>query len=95
MKIPMKPQYNGGLLVNSEFNDGLNGWYSFRNDHVNLTTGISKEGNNFIIASNREEPFDSFSQKIELKKDNHYILSGTEQYSAATFRKTITSENYI
>nr|GMC56781.1 endo-1,4-beta-xylanase 5-like [Ipomoea batatas]GMD27708.1 endo-1,4-beta-xylanase 5-like [Ipomoea batatas] len=87
-------------MVNPEMRDGLNGWFGFGNiNDVNLTVGVSKEGNNFIIASNRKEPRDGFSQKFDLVKDNHYIVSGWIQLSegeadvAAKF-KTATGKVY-
>ncbi|CAH9074183.1 unnamed protein product [Cuscuta epithymum] len=83
LKNPLKPQYNGGMVINPEFNDGLHGWSPFGNNHVNLTKGISGDSipNNFIIASNRKDPYDSFSQKFYLKKNNHYTVSGWIQLS--------------
>ncbi|VFQ95968.1 unnamed protein product [Cuscuta campestris] len=72
------------MVVNPEFNDGLNGWLSFGNNQVNLTKGTSMEGNNFIIASNRKVPHDGFSQKIDLKKGHHYTVSGWIQISDDT-----------
>jgi len=41
-----------------------------------IKEGISNEGNRFIVAHNREQPLDSFSQKLQLRKGVLYTFSG-------------------
>lgn len=75
MKTPLKPQYNGGIVTNPEFNDGLNGWAVF--GVAKVENNISSDGNKFIVASERKGPYHGFSQEFQLDKDKFYIVSGT------------------
>ena len=43
--------------------------------------GVSKEGNRFIVANNRTQPLDSFSQKVQLKNVMFYTFSGNFTFS--------------
>ena len=52
---PLVPQYNGGIVVNPELQDGLKGWTSFGD--ANISHLQSEDGNTFIVASNRRKPF--------------------------------------
>ncbi|CAI9769997.1 unnamed protein product [Fraxinus pennsylvanica] len=88
---PLKPQYNGGIVSNPEFEYGLNGWKKFGNGTVEHKT--SPEGNKYISASQRILPFDSFSQTFDLKQDHLYSFSawlqvshGEDVYIAAMFK---------
>lgn len=74
---PLKPQYNGGIVMNPEFEDALNGWKKFGNGTIEHKT--SPDGNNYAVASQRVLPFDSLSQTFHLKKDNLYAFSGTKK----------------
>lgn len=71
---PRRAHYGGGLIVNPEFNRGLEGWTAFGQGAVREAT--SKEGNNYIVAYCRTNPLDSFSQKVQLEKGKLYSLSG-------------------
>ncbi|XP_040861891.1 endo-1,4-beta-xylanase 5-like [Glycine max] len=42
---------------------------------------MSKEGNRFIVANNRTQPLDSFSQKVQLKNGTLYTCSPWFQVS--------------
>jgi len=70
---PQKPQYNGGIIKNPELNDGLQGWTTFGDA---VTEHRESLGNKFVVAHSRNQPHDSVSQKIYLRKGLHYSLSG-------------------
>ncbi|XP_042519796.1 endo-1,4-beta-xylanase 4-like [Macadamia integrifolia] len=72
-----KPQYGGGLILNPEFSDGLQGWTVFGHGNIELRT--STQGNQFIVAYNRTNPQDSFSQMIYLKEGIFYTFSAWVQ----------------
>ncbi|XXG48759.1 hypothetical protein AAC387_Pa02g3119 [Persea americana] len=76
---PLKPQYGGGILVNPGFNNGLRGWSKFGPGKIEQR--VSKGGNNFIVAHSRKEPYDSFSQKLYMKKELLYTFSAWIQVS--------------
>ncbi|RWR82468.1 Glycoside hydrolase [Cinnamomum micranthum f. kanehirae] len=76
---PLKPQYGGGILLNSEFNNGLRGWSKFGPGKIEQR--VSKGGNKFIVAHSRKEPYDSFSQKLYMKKELLYTFSAWIQVS--------------
>ncbi|KAL5717653.1 endo-1,4-beta-xylanase [Ranunculus cassubicifolius] len=76
---PLKPQYRGGIIVNSEFNHGLKGWSVFGKGKIEKR--ISNEGNSFIVAHSRNNKYDSFSQKLHMKAGNHYTFSAWIQVS--------------
>ncbi|KAM7274294.1 hypothetical protein ACFE04_028958 [Oxalis oulophora] len=75
---PYKPQYNGGIIVNSEFNEGIKGWSTFGNakiEHKELF------GNKYIVAHSRNASHDSLSQEVYLRKDRLYSFSAWLQVS--------------
>ncbi|CAL1379419.1 unnamed protein product [Linum trigynum] len=96
LETPQKAQYNGGGIVNPELNDGLAGWSTFGN--AKLEHRESPSGNGFILAQTRAQPFDSVSQKVELKTNLLYTFSAWLQVSqgnpsvAAVFK---TSSGYV
>ncbi|KAL3834080.1 hypothetical protein ACJIZ3_008816 [Penstemon smallii] len=49
LATPIEAQYGGGIVVNSDLNQGLNGWTQIGNEKLEL--GQSKDGNNFIVVS--------------------------------------------
>ena len=72
---PGRAHYGGGLIVNPEFNRGVEGWTVFGQGAIKQ--GTSKEsGNRFIVAHCRRKPLDSFSQKILLENGKLYSFSG-------------------
>ncbi|XP_058068723.1 endo-1,4-beta-xylanase 5-like [Magnolia sinica] len=79
LEEPLKPQYGGGVLINPEFNHGLNGWSRF--GFAKIEERVSKGGNKFIVAHSRNQSYDSFSQKLYLHKDKLYTLSAWVQIS--------------
>ncbi|KAI8532657.1 hypothetical protein RHMOL_Rhmol11G0230600 [Rhododendron molle] len=79
LATPLKPQYGGGIVANPELDHGLKGWTAFGDAH--LEQKVSKGGNNFIAASNRHGPRDSFSQKFYLEKGKFYTFSAWLQVS--------------
>lgn len=75
---PQSAQYNGGIVVNPNFNEGLNGWK--KSGFANMATRMSNNTNNtFIVATNRKGPLHGFTQKYFLKKDTYYVTSGILQ----------------
>ncbi|KAL0348297.1 UNVERIFIED_CONTAM: Endo-1,4-beta-xylanase 5 [Sesamum angustifolium] len=77
---PLRPQYDGGIVVNPELKDGLKGWTTFGDGKVEHGQS-SHDGNNYIIASKRHQPFHSFTQKFDLDKDKLYTFSAWLQVS--------------
>ncbi|KAL9819766.1 putative endo-1,4-beta-xylanase [Arabidopsis thaliana] len=78
LEIPLKPQYNGGIIVSPDVRDGTLGWTPFGNAKVDFR----KFGNhNFVVARDRKQPFDSVSQKVYLKKGLLYTFSAWLQVS--------------
>ncbi|XP_025884753.1 endo-1,4-beta-xylanase 5-like [Solanum lycopersicum] len=75
LESPLKPQYNGGIVVNPEFNDGLTGW-TLSGD-AKIEHNVANDGNKFIVASKRKGPYHGFSQEFQLEKDKFYVISGT------------------
>jgi hypothetical protein len=74
MKEPQRPQYGGGIIVNSGFEHNIEGWTLFGNGTIE--EHISNDGNRFIVVRNRTQTLDSFSQKVQLKKGFIYMFSG-------------------
>ncbi|GAU45000.1 hypothetical protein TSUD_87910 [Trifolium subterraneum] len=76
---PRRAQYGGGIIVNPGFDDSINGWTVF--GHGKIEERMSNDGNKFIVAGNRTQQLDSFSQKVQLNKGMIYIFSGWFQLS--------------
>ncbi|CAN4112092.1 unnamed protein product [Withania somnifera] len=70
LKTPLKPQYNGGIVVN---NDGLNGWNLLGD--AKIENNVSSNGNKFLVASKKKEPYHGVSQDFQLDKDKIYVVS--------------------
>ncbi|KAK3027474.1 hypothetical protein RJ639_041080, partial [Escallonia herrerae] len=70
---PLVPQYGGGLVVNSQFDKGLEGWHTFGSGKISTRT--SALGNQFIVASDRHQASDSFSQWLYLEEGLIYTFS--------------------
>ncbi|GAU14980.1 hypothetical protein TSUD_47750 [Trifolium subterraneum] len=79
VKEPKRAQYGGGIVVNSGFDHNIKGWTVFGNGTIEK--GTSNDGNTFIVASNRTQPLDSFSQKVQLKQGIIYTFSAWFQLS--------------
>ncbi|CAN4112093.1 unnamed protein product [Withania somnifera] len=79
LKAPLKPQYNGGIVVNPELNDGLSGWNLLGD--AKIENSVSSDGNKFIVASERKGPYHGLSQLFQLDKDKLYVVSGWLQVS--------------
>ncbi|OEL15144.1 Anti-sigma-I factor RsgI6 [Dichanthelium oligosanthes] len=76
MGNPMEPLYNGGIIWNGEFNNGLLGWSAPWG--VEATVRTSPSGNKFAAALRRgAKPSHSVIQKIQMQSNTHYALSGT------------------
>ncbi|KAL3498816.1 hypothetical protein ACH5RR_041548 [Cinchona calisaya] len=94
---PVKPQYGGGIVVNPELNGGLKGWLPFQGAKIEIRK--SNNGNNFIVATNRNDYHDSISQKFNLEKEKFYIISAWLQVSnssanVAAIVKTSNDSHY-
>jgi hypothetical protein len=74
VKEPKRAQYGGGIIVNPEYDHKIKGWTVFGNGTIEERK--SNDGNTFIVASNRTQSLDSFSQKVQLKKGIIYTFSG-------------------
>ncbi|KAM7253803.1 hypothetical protein ACFE04_031485 [Oxalis oulophora] len=75
---PYKPQYNGGIIVNSEFNEAIKGWSTFGNAKIEQK---ESRGNKYIVAHSRNQSHDSLSQEVYLEKDRLYTFSAWLQVS--------------
>ncbi|KAJ1397288.1 Glycoside hydrolase family 10 domain [Sesbania bispinosa] len=67
MVEPQRAQYGGGIIVNPGFDHSIEGWTVFGKGAIEER--ISNEGNRFIVARNRTQPLDSFSQKLSEGSD--------------------------
>ncbi|XP_073120301.1 endo-1,4-beta-xylanase 5-like [Henckelia pumila] len=79
LKNPLGPQYGGGIVTNPEINKGLEGWARFGGSIIKNRQ--SKDGNKYIVASNRSHSFHSFSQRFLLEKEKLYTFSAWLQVS--------------
>ncbi|MCL7023727.1 hypothetical protein MKW94_003891, partial [Papaver nudicaule] len=73
---PEKPHYKGGIIVNPEFNDGVQGWEALGKGEMKQQLS---NGNRFLVLHSRTHPLDSFGQKVHLEKDKLYALSAWVQ----------------
>ncbi|RCV46044.1 hypothetical protein SETIT_9G500900v2 [Setaria italica] len=76
---PLEPHYGGGIIRNSDFSAGLQGWTAF--GYGVVEEGASASGNRYAVARNRTRPYQSVSQKVYLQNDTHYTLSAWLQVS--------------
>ncbi|GFQ08544.1 endo-1 4-beta-xylanase a [Phtheirospermum japonicum] len=79
LATPLNAQYDGGIVVNPELNEGLNGWTVFGDAKIEHLA--SDDGNKFIVASNRYLPHHSFAQTFYLETGKLYIFSAWLQVS--------------
>ncbi|OMO73882.1 Glycoside hydrolase, family 10 [Corchorus capsularis] len=82
LAAPERAHYGGGILVNPEFNQGIEGW-TFSGKAA-ITEGFSEGGNRFIVVNNRTHSLDSLSQTVQLQKGNFYTFSAWIQLSKAS-----------
>ncbi|KAM7254051.1 hypothetical protein ACFE04_031733 [Oxalis oulophora] len=75
---PYKPQYDGGMIVNSELNEGIKGWSTFGNGKIDYR---ESSGNKYIVAHSRNRSHDSLSQRVYLRNDRLYTFSAWIQVS--------------
>ncbi|CAN6987801.1 unnamed protein product [Brassica oleracea var. botrytis] len=78
LENPNKPQYNGGIIVNPDLQNGSQGWSQMGNTKVDFT---EFGGNKFVIARGRNQSYDSVSQKVYLEKGLLYTFSAWLQVS--------------
>ncbi|EXC41981.1 putative endo-1,4-beta-xylanase C [Morus notabilis] len=92
LREPQAAFYGGGIIVNPEFDHGIEGWKVFGQGKIEGR--LAKEGNRFIVAHNRTHPLDSFSQKVQVDQGKIYSFSAWVQVSegseivAVVFRPT-------
>ncbi|KAJ0973696.1 hypothetical protein J5N97_015661 [Dioscorea zingiberensis] len=86
---PPKPQYRGGIIINPEFNNGLNGWLI--SDHSNIAVKTSETGNKFSVAQSGENPHQSLSQKVYLHSEKIYTFSAWVQISDGDDQTPVTA----
>ncbi|KAK3034827.1 hypothetical protein RJ639_033732 [Escallonia herrerae] len=79
LATPLVPQYGGGLVVNPQFDKGLEGWNAFGSGKI--STRKSAFGNQFIVASDRHQASDSFLQWLYLEEGLIYTFSAWVQIS--------------
>lgn len=82
---PQRAQYGGGIIVNPDFNQGLEGWTAYGQGEIEER--ISEAGNMFIVAHSRTHSLDSLSQKVQLEKAQLYSFSGNHVYLAVGLKK--------
>ncbi|XP_024020917.1 uncharacterized protein LOC21384356 [Morus notabilis] len=73
LREPQAAFYGGGIIVNPEFDHGIEGWKVFGQGKIEGR--LAKEGNRFIVAHNRTHPLDSFSQKVQVDQGKIYSFS--------------------
>ncbi|CAO2143534.1 unnamed protein product [Urochloa humidicola] len=76
---PLEPHYGGGIIRNSNFSAGLQGWSAF--GYGVVEEGVSASGNRYGVVLNRTRPYQSVSHKVYLQNDTHYTLSAWLQVS--------------
>uniref|UniRef100_A0A0D9XIU4 GH10 domain-containing protein n=1 Tax=Leersia perrieri TaxID=77586 RepID=A0A0D9XIU4_9ORYZ len=81
---PMTPLYNGGVIKNSEFNNGLKDWTVPWGVEATVSTSLS--GNKFAEAqtSNGQLPSRTVYQTVQMEANTHYSLSAWLKVSAGT-----------
>ncbi|KAJ1397290.1 Galactose-binding-like domain superfamily [Sesbania bispinosa] len=72
MVEPQRAQYGGGIIVNPGFDHSIEGWTVFGKGAIEER--LSDEGNRFIVARNRTQPLDSFSQKLSEGSDTVSVI---------------------
>ncbi|KAK2982320.1 hypothetical protein RJ640_009017, partial [Escallonia rubra] len=76
---PPVPQYDGGLLVNPKFDNGLEGWNVYGNGKIAVRK--SGNGNNYVVAYDRGHAHDTIMQKLNLQDGLYYSFSAWVQIS--------------
>ncbi|XP_038681222.1 endo-1,4-beta-xylanase 5-like isoform X2 [Tripterygium wilfordii] len=76
---PGRTHYGGGIIVNPEFNHGIEGWTTFGQGVIK--EGMSEEGNRFVVAHRRTRSLDGISQKVVLEEGMLYSFSAWIQLS--------------
>ncbi|KAL6531750.1 hypothetical protein OROMI_028113 [Orobanche minor] len=79
---PLRPQYDGGIVMNPEFNEGLKGWTTFGDAKIDhQTTSYDGENNHYIVASKRNQSYHSLGQTFDLESNKLYTFSAWLQVS--------------
>lgn len=74
MVEPLDPQYGGGMVNDPTFNSDLDDWKVYGN--ASITKRKSTTNNYYLVAYNRSQATDGFSQSFDLQKDLLYTFSG-------------------
>ncbi|KZV22753.1 hypothetical protein F511_05385, partial [Dorcoceras hygrometricum] len=99
LKEPLSPQYGGGLVENPKMDFGMQGWSAF-GEETKVEIMQAESGNDYLVASNRHDPYDSVSQTFELQKDLLYSFTAWIQISkgkeiVAAFMKVSDQESVV
>jgi GH35 family endo-1,4-beta-xylanase len=95
-KQPPPSSYGGGIVVNPEFNSSLDGWSPFGGSKLEIR--LDEDGNEYLVASGRQNSYDSPSQKINLTQGMMYSLSawlqiGGANTSSAVVKATVATSS--
>ncbi|KAL3641199.1 hypothetical protein CASFOL_016167 [Castilleja foliolosa] len=77
LATPLSAQYNGGMVMNAELDEGLNGWTAFGD--AKIAHVLSDNGNKFVAAYERNNTTHSISQTFHLEEDTIYTFSAWVQ----------------
>ncbi|XP_044508811.1 endo-1,4-beta-xylanase 5-like [Mangifera indica] len=96
LENPLKPQYDGGIIINPDLDLGLDGWSIFGNAKMEHRQA---GGNKFMVCHSRNQPHDSIAQRLYLHKNLHYTLSAWFQVSEgevpiSVYIKTISGKKF-
>ncbi|CAN8327338.1 unnamed protein product [Cochlearia groenlandica] len=78
LEKPNKPQYNGGIIMNPDLQNGSQGWSQFGNAKIDFR---EFGDNKFVVARDRNQSYDSVTQKVYLEKGLLYTFSAWLQVS--------------
>lgn len=92
LKQPLPSSYGGGIIVNPEFNNSMDGWRPFGNSKLEIR--LNEDVNQYLVATGRQNSYDSASQKLNLTQDMMYSLSawvqiGGENTSSAVVKAMV------
>ncbi|XP_057808710.1 endo-1,4-beta-xylanase 5-like [Salvia miltiorrhiza] len=70
----LDPQYEGGMVNDPTFSSDLDDWKVYGNANIEKRKS-TKSDNYYLVAYNRSQPLDGFSQSFDLQKDLLYTFS--------------------
>eukprot|EP00253_Pinus_taeda_P030791 PITA_30791 len=87
LQKPPSPSYGGGIIVNPDINDGLQGWTPFGN--TTLEVRSAPDGNNYLVAQGRKNSYDAPSQNPNLTQGMMYTLAAWLQISGINTKSAV------